>query len=208
MVLEDASAIRYFDIYGLVDYFYYDTKESINGANTVLKDVKGDRLLFAFPCVLWKPKINQEEFDCMKTVQIKTEIPAYIGFKDYTDYQMYYEQYSTECRQKRLKKMLSRGERLSSCNLDGSMINIFKTDVQNVEWDIIPSNNDKPNDVKDLSLMIPNREMRWMFQYEKARKNIITNNDDEETEHKKLCKIVNTVLNEIRLEIRQHLNCV
>lgn len=188
--------VKYFDIYGIINYFNYDSNQSIDGTRMILKDIHGYRLLFTFPCMLWKPDYEERELSYMRTVQIERALPLYLGFKDYTDYQMYFENYSNQCRKQHLREILS-GSDLTCCNLPDNVANIFKTDIQDGKWDIVPKNIDRPDDVNNISLMIPNTEMVWMQKYQETQEHVLNQGYDEATLYDKRCEVVNNILFEI-----------
>ena len=95
--------ISYFDKYGTIQTFYYNPVKIITKANDlsepmVLQSDDEVTLLFLLPCKLFNPYLTDRQATAIQEFAQHADLPRYLGFTDYTDYQMYFEDHTTENR--------------------------------------------------------------------------------------------------------------
>lgn len=95
--------ISYFDKYGKIKIFYFTPPSSVFKPDCVnepmvLTGTDGVTLLFLLKCKFFTPGLTDRRADALKELQEKTGLPAHLGFFDYVDYQMYFEDHTSENR--------------------------------------------------------------------------------------------------------------
>ena len=95
--------ISYFDKYGTIQTFYYNpvttiTKPDDLSEPMVLQGTDNVALLFLLPCKLFNPYLTDRQAAALKDLAQRADLPCHLGFSDYTDYQMYFEDHTSENR--------------------------------------------------------------------------------------------------------------
>ena len=95
--------ISYFDKYGDIKTFYFTPPSSVFKPGCVdepmvLTGTDGVTLLFLVRCKFFTPGLTDTRTEALKELQNKTGQPAHLGFFDYLDYKLYFEDHTSENR--------------------------------------------------------------------------------------------------------------
>lgn len=95
--------ISYFDKYGTIQTFYYNpvkiiTKPDDLSEPMVLQSDDEVTLLFLLPCKLFNPYLTDRQATAIQELAQHADLPRHLGFTDYTDYKMYFEDHPSENR--------------------------------------------------------------------------------------------------------------
>ena len=95
--------ISYFDKYGTIQTFYYNPVKTITKPDDlsepmVLQSADDVTLLFLLPCKLFNPYLTDRQATALKEFAQRADLPRHLGFSDYTDYKMYFEDHTSENR--------------------------------------------------------------------------------------------------------------
>lgn len=141
--------ISYFDKYGTVKTFYFQVPSSVFKPDCVnepmvLTGTDDVTLLFLVPCKFFTPGLSDKSATALKELQQKTGLPAYLGFFDYIDYKVYFENHTSENRILKANNILQQWvARNIPCSTKKDVMplefrRIFKHMANNGRFDIVP----------------------------------------------------------------------
>ena len=141
--------ISYFDKYGTIKTFYFQVPSSVFKPECVnepmvLTGTDDVTLLFLIPCNFFTPGLSDKSATALKELQQKTGLPAHLGFFDYIDYKMYFENHTSESRIMKANNMVTQWvARNIPCSTKKDHMplefrRIFKQLANNGGFDIVP----------------------------------------------------------------------
>lgn len=138
-VLNKCESICFMDRYASIDYFAYEETESIKiDEGMVLTDKEYNRVRFLLPCRLWSPDSPAFSREHADTVQLGKKLPQYLGFRDYTDYLMYFESHSANNRVLKMSKIFLKAGGIEDLDIPNNYKASFKSIALQSQWDVVP----------------------------------------------------------------------